>query len=203
MDNLKLLGIKIENNMQETIKKTKTKYSLNSEKICFGSFNRNLTIAQRADFAKTFIIPKLNFATQVLTFSKTSLTEIQRLINGFIWAGQLERIKLEQTFLKAEKGGLNMRNIKLHCWAIFFKNLALHFFNEEKNANSEAINYWFGELLNEIKTPKKGPIFNHFYFENPKTGETPITFIKKSPFANPDSGQIPRRVPQRSTSEGT
>ena len=38
-----------------------------------------------------------------------------------------------------------MRNIKLHCWAIFFKNLALHFFNEEENANSEAINYWFGE----------------------------------------------------------
>ena len=32
VDNLKLLGIKIENNMQKTIKKTKTKYSLKSEK---------------------------------------------------------------------------------------------------------------------------------------------------------------------------
>ena len=86
-----------------------------------------------------------------------------------------------------------MRNIKLHCWAIFFKNLALHLFNEEENANSEAINYWFDELFNEIKTPKKGPIFNHFYFKNPKTGETPITY-KKFALCKPRSNRSPRKL---------
>ena len=154
---VKILGKEWYQTTKDTIRNNCDRILTKINKSIENTFNRNLTLYQKATFFNSFIVPQIEYIAKILPIPKSTSFLIQNMGYKFLWKNHLESLALNELFHTRKEGGLNITNVQIKTTTLLTKTFLEEMYSEENN-NKKILQYWTGiNLRNIFPTNNKGP----------------------------------------------
>ncbi|CAC5382961.1 unnamed protein product [Mytilus coruscus] len=144
VDNLKIVGIKIGNNLTED--DIWNPIYIKFEKVLNNWKCRNLSLLEKSIIVNTLACAKIWYVGTVVHMSQFYIKKFQKCIFSFIWKGKVEPLARNTLYLDKSAGGLNVVNIDLKLKALRLKHLQDIVNNKDVKYLKFSI-YWVGYSL--------------------------------------------------------
>lgn len=124
VNSLKILGVEIFQNFNDTVNFNYSKIIQSIKFLIQIHQKRNLNIFQKTWILNHLILSKLWYLSQVFPPNNSHLAEIKTVSRNFIFKGiGIFRVCLNQLYLDVERGGLNVIDIDSKTKSMFIKNI--------------------------------------------------------------------------------
>ena len=74
--------------------------------------SRDLTLKGKLLIIKTFLVSQINYELEMKPIPKNIVKDIDKLLWNFLWNGKQPLVNKQTMCLDAEKGGMNMINLR-------------------------------------------------------------------------------------------
>jgi len=88
-----------------------------------------ISMIGRINIIKMLVLPKFLYLIQSLPLHLPEIFfhNINNILNQFIWNDRKSRLQLKLLYLPYERGGLQLPNLKLYCWAAQLRTAMYYF----------------------------------------------------------------------------
>ena len=113
-----VLGVTFGPTIEETIRESWTKVTNAVRAQARTAYARNLFLAHRVQYAKTYVLAKIWYLAQVLPPPTRHIQKLKSTCKWFIWKGAIFRVPITALQRPEELGGWALPDIALKCRAL-------------------------------------------------------------------------------------
>ena len=132
---VKTLGIYFSCNQEQVIKQNFYEKLSDIQKSIKSMEFEKLTLFGKVTIIKSFLIPKLLYASSILETPQDKLILFERMINKFLWQGPVKVTRVS-VINSLTNGGLNLTDLETHIKALGY--LGIHAFRDEREVPWES-----------------------------------------------------------------
>jgi len=113
-----ILGVTFGPTMEETVRESWTKVTNAVRAQARTAYARNLCLAHRVQYVKTYLLAKIWYLAQVLPLPTRHTQQLKSTCTWFIWKGAIFRVPITTLQRSEELGGWSLPDIALKCRAL-------------------------------------------------------------------------------------
>ena len=147
VEEVKVFGLVLTPKYSSTLRRTWEEVLNGFRKTVYSWSDRGLdSMFKKAEVFLTFAHSKLWYICQVLPLPNTIANKVESMKSSFLFRGKPERLRIEELYNPASKGGLGLTDIRTKGDALFLKQLARMLIRKEEDAYKHLC-YWLGHHL--------------------------------------------------------